>query len=138
MVPGHCHCQPPRHTGNAGFMVGILLHGLKLYHQATSDPRVAATIVRGAEFLIDDMWVDEEDGFRYTSCPHSNVCTDNFHRGIDSIAYAWRISRKPRFEPILRRATQKAIDRLNPFGKSISASLRVAPNVLYDVEHLMD
>ena len=25
MVPGHCLCEPPRHTGNAGFMVGILL-----------------------------------------------------------------------------------------------------------------
>ncbi len=106
--------------------------------------------MRGAEFLIDDMWVDEGDGFRYTSCPHSSLCTDNFHRGIDGIAYAWRISRKippvpplvkggkGGFEPLLRRATQKAIDTLNPFGKSISASLRVAPNVLYDVARLMN
>ncbi len=138
LVPGHCHCDPPRHTGNAGFMVGILLHGLKLYYQATEDPKVAAAIVCGAEFLINDMWVDEGDGFRYTSCPHSSLCTDNFHRGIDGIAYAWRISRKSRFEPVLRHATQKAIDTLNPFGKSISASLRVAPNVLYDVAQLMN
>ena len=138
LVPGHCYCEPPRHTGNAGFMVGILLHGLKLYHQATGDPKVAGAIVNGAEFLIDEMWVDAEAGFRYTSCPHSSLSTDNFHRGIDGIAYAWRISRNPRFEPVLRSATQKAIDTLNPFGKSISASLRVAPNVLYDVGPLMD
>ena len=36
---GHCMCEhPPRHMGNAGFMVGILLVGLKFYHQATGDP----------------------------------------------------------------------------------------------------
>ena len=34
MVPGHCHCEP-RHHGNAGFMVAVLLNGFKLYHQAT-------------------------------------------------------------------------------------------------------
>ena len=147
LVPGHCFCPPPRHTGNAGFMVGILLNGLKLYHQATGDPRVADAIVRGAEFLIDDMWEDDANGFRYTSCPHSRLSTDNFHRGIDGIAYAWRISRSPRFEPVLRRATQKAIDTESfgkasdegsPLGKAISAGLRSSPYVLYDVAHLPD
>lgn len=144
--PGHCFCHPPRHTGNAGFMVGILLNGLRLYHQSTGDPRVAAAIVRGAEYLIDDMWVDDADGFRYTSCPHSPMFTDNFHAGIGGIAYAWRISRNPRLEPVLRRATQQAI-HTNSFGKpendrgtigkAISAGLRSAPYALYDVAHLL-
>ena len=147
LIPGHCFCPPPRHTGNAGFMVGILLNGLKLYHQATGDPRVADAIVRGAEFLIDDMWVDDANGFRYTSCPQSQLSTDNFHRGIDGIAYAWRISHSPRFESVLRRATQEAIetdsfgkagDEGNPLGKAISAGLRSSPYVLYDVAHLLD
>ena len=147
LIPGHCFCSPPRHTGNAGFMVGILLNGLKLYHQATGDPRVADAIVRGAEFLIDDMWVDDANGFLYTSCPHSQLSTDNFHRGIDGIAYAWRISRSPRFEPVLRRATQEAIDTESfgkagdegsPLGKAISAGLRSSPYVLYDVARLPD
>ena len=147
LIPGHCFCSPPRHTGNAGFMVGILLNGLKLYHQATGDPRVADAIVRGAEFLIDDMWEDDANGFLYTSCPHSQLSTDNFHRGIDGIAYAWRIIRSPRFEPVLRRATQEAIDTESfgkagdegsPLGKAISAGLRSSPYVLYDVAHLPD
>ena len=147
LVPGHCFCPPPRHTGNAGFMVGVLLNGLKLYHQATGDPKVADAIVRGAEYLIDDMWVDNANGFRYTSCPHSRLSTDNFHRGIDGIAYGWRISRNPRFESVLRRATQEAIDTHsfgkagdegNPLGKAISAGLRSSPYVLYDVAHLLD
>ena len=138
MVPGHCYHEPPRHTGNAGFMVGILLAGMKLYHQATGDSAVADAIVRGAEFLIDDMWVDDSDGFRYTSCPESSLCTDNFHRGIDGIGYAWRISGSEMCAGILPRATQMAIDRLSPSGKSISASLRHAPSVLRDVAHLLD
>ena len=147
LIPGHCFCPAPRHTGNAGFMVGILLNGLKLYHQATGDTQVADAIVRGAEFLIDDMWVDDANGFRYTSCPQSQLSTDNFHRGIDGIAYAWRISRSPRFEAVLRRGTQEAIDTHsfgkagdegNPLGKAISAGLRSSPYVLYDVAHLLD
>ncbi|MBT3267896.1 fibronectin type III domain-containing protein [Candidatus Poribacteria bacterium] len=138
MVPGHCYHEPPRHTGNAGFMVGILLAGLKLYHQATGDAAVADAIVRGAEFLIDDMWVDDSDGFRYTSCPESSLCTDNFHRGIDGIGYAWRISGSEVCAEILPRATEMAIDRLSPSGKSISASLRHAPSVLRDVARLLD
>ena len=39
MVPGHCYCEPA-HYGNAGFMVGVLLTGLKWHHLETGDPRV--------------------------------------------------------------------------------------------------
>jgi hypothetical protein len=38
MVPGHCECEP-RHRGNAGFMVAVLLSGLKYYHDVTRDER---------------------------------------------------------------------------------------------------
>ena len=39
LVPGHCS-DMPRHHGNAGFMVGVLMSGLKYYAEATDDQRV--------------------------------------------------------------------------------------------------
>ncbi len=131
LVPAHCRCDPPRHTGNASFAVGILLVGLKSYHQATGDPRVAESIVRAADFLIDSTWVEEARGFRATSCPHTKVSSDNFQNGLAGICYAWRISRKPKFEHVLRHATPKAIEALHSHGRSLSSQMRAAPEVLY-------
>ena len=133
LVPAHCRCDPPRHTGNASFAVGILLVGLKSYHQTTADPRVAESIVRAADFLIDSTWVEEAGGFRSTSCPHTKVSSDNFQNGLAGICYAWRISRKPRFEHVLRHATPKAIEALHSHGRSLSSQMRAAPEVLYTV-----
>ena len=133
LVPAHCRCDPPRHTGNASFAVGILLVGLKSYHQATGDPRVAESIVRAADFLIDSTWIEEARGFRSTSCPHTKVSSDNFQNGLAGICYAWRISRKPRFEHVLRQATPGAIEALHSHGRSLSSQMRAAPEVLYTV-----
>ncbi|NQT51582.1 hypothetical protein HQ576_06010, partial [bacterium] len=51
MRPGHCQCTP-RHRGNAGFMVAVLLSGLKYYHDVVPDPRVKDSIIRGAHYLL--------------------------------------------------------------------------------------
>ena len=131
LVPAHCHCDPPRHMGNAGFMVGILLVGLKLYHQATGDPQAAESILRGASFLVRDMWDEESAGFRSTSCPHSRVSTDNFQHGIAGIAYAWRLSGDPELRRILGMAVPNAIEALQAHGRILGSQLRAAPEVLY-------
>ena len=117
--------------GNAGFMVGILLVGLKLYHQATGDPRAAESILRGAKFLVRDMWDEESAGFRSTSCPHSRVSTDNFQHGIAGIAYAWRLSGDAELGRILGRAVPNAIEALQAHGRILGSQLRAAPEVLY-------
>ena len=131
LVPAHCHCDPPRHMGNAGFMVGILLVGLKLYHQATGDPRAEESILRGAKFLVRDMWDEGSAGFRSTSCPHSRVSTDNFQHGIAGIAYAWRLSGDPELGRVLGRAVPNAIEALQAHGRILGSQLRAAPEVLY-------
>ena len=69
MVPGHCICEP-RHRGNAGFMVAILLTGLNYYYDVTGDPRSRTSIIHGAHYLLDESYSDEVHGFRYTSCPN--------------------------------------------------------------------
>lgn len=72
LVPGHCRCTP-HHHGNAGFMVAVLMSGLREYFELTADQRVFEVMEKVAGFLVDDMWVEEKGGFRYTSCPKSAV-----------------------------------------------------------------
>ena len=136
-VLAHCECDPPKHMGNAGFQLAILLSGLRHYHQATGDARVADIIVRGAKFLIDELWTGGSDGFRYTSCPNSGVGADDIGQVLAGISYAWRISRKPVFEPVLRSATRQSVEALVPHGRPFSSNLHALPNVLYDAAELL-
>ena len=138
MVPGHCFCMPPRHTGNAGFMVGILMVGLKRYYEATSDERVADSIVRAAEYCIDSMWVSGRGCFRYTSCPESDPVGSADMRILKGIATAYHFSKKKRFKEVLLAGVQTSMARSRPkahrgIGKVICSPMRGAPQVLVDL-----
>jgi len=134
MVPGHCLCEPA-HYGNAGFMVGVLLTGLKWYHLETADPRVAQSIIMGANFLADDMWVEEIGGFRYTSCPVSSKGPWSNFLHFDGIGYAYRLSQNAghpdaKLAHVLRKGTDPAIENMRGMGKSFSQFIRVAPHFI--------
>jgi hypothetical protein len=134
MVPGHCLCEPA-HYGNAGFMVGVLLTGLKWYHLETSDPRVARSITMGAHFLIDDMWDESVGGFRYTSCPVSSKGPWSNFLLFDGIGYAYRLSQKAgkpdaKLAQHLAKGTDPAISAMSGMGKSFSQFIRVAPHFI--------
>lgn len=49
-------------------LTGVLLDGLAYYHQLTADERVAAAIVKGADWLIQEAWSEEEQAFYYKQC----------------------------------------------------------------------
>ncbi|MBC8443275.1 hypothetical protein H8D79_00965, partial [PVC group bacterium] len=133
MVPGHCHCDPPRHTGNASFMVGILLAGLRRYHQITKDPRVRKCIVRAAHYIIDANWVPEVKIFRYTQCPHSSKSVGQNDQMIEGLGYAWRLSKSPKIGRVLIDTVECCLQR-DPggMGKSVSCWMRQAPFALRD------
>lgn len=134
MVPGHCLCEPA-HYGNAGFMVGVLLTGLKWYHLETADPRVAESIRLGAHFLIDDLWAADVGGFRYTSCPVSSKGAWSNFLLFDGIGYAYQLScqaGRPDLDLArhLAAGTDPAIAAMSGMGKSFSQFIRVAPHYL--------
>ena len=138
MVPGHCHCNPPRHTGNAGFMVGILMVGLKRFYEATGEKRVADAIVNAAAYCIDEMWVPETKTFRYTSCPESSVGGTADMRILKGVATAYQFSGEKKFLNVLKAgiATTRS-KRVKPHrgvGKSICSPMRGAPQVLVDLK----
>ena len=136
LVYGHCMCDIPRHLGNAGFMVGILLVGLKLYHQETGDRRVAESIVRGAGFLIDALWKGE--AFQYTPCPRSGLKAEDMGHIIAAICYAYRLSEEERFKAVIERATRRMFEELTGQARVLSAQARVAPTILHELERLAD
>ena len=131
MVPGHCFCDPPRHKGNASFMVGVLMAGLRRYHQITRDPRVGKCIVRAAHYIIEANWIADLRLFRYTNCPHSSASPGQ--QMIEGLGYAWRLSRSPRigrvFVDALDRCFQEAPQGM---GKAVSVWMRQAPFALRD------
>jgi len=133
MVPGHCFCDPPRHTGNASFMVGILMAGLRRYHQITKDPRVRKCIVRAAHYIIDANWVPEVKIFRYTQCPHSSKSVGQNDQMIEGLGYAWRLSKSPKIARVLIDTVECCLQR-DPggMGKSVSCWMRQAPFALRD------
>jgi hypothetical protein len=137
MVPGHCLCTP-RHYGNAGFMVGVLLTGLRHFHQETGDPAVAEAIQRGARYLVADMWIPEVRGFRYTSCPKSSSGPWSNLLLFDSISYAYRLSPDPVLARVMMEGTDSGIGAISGFGKSFSQRIRVAPHCLDVLQELRD
>ena len=137
MAGGHCNCYPPRHTGNAGFMVGILVAGLKRFYDATGDRRVAEAIVRAGDYLIDSMWVPEKSAFRYTSCPNSSVSNTGGMRAI-GVSTAYHFVKKKRFEKVLRAITQTAIAESRPtarrgIGKGICSPMWGTLQIIADL-----
>ncbi len=129
LVPGHCYCKP-QHHGNAGFMVAILLTGLRDYYEATGDERAARSIERAARFLVRDLWVPEVNGFRYTSCPRSQAGPWSNFLLFDGIVFAHRRTGDPGLGEVLRRGTPSALKTMQGWGKAFTQYTRVAPHFL--------
>jgi hypothetical protein len=132
MVPGHCECLP-RHRGNAGFMVAVLLSGLKYYHDVTGDPRVKQSIIDGAHYLLDETYSDDVQGFRYTSCPNTAYRPGASPLMVEGIARAYLWTRDERFRRVLTEALPRG-ERGSSYGKGFSMYYRVGPRVLADLE----
>jgi hypothetical protein len=131
MVPGHCRCEP-RHRGNAGFMVAVLLSGLKYYHDVTQDPRVREAIIQGAHYLLEETYSDETRGFRYTSCPETSYGTGSTPLMVEGVARACLWTRDDRFRRVLTEALPLGAGG-SGYGKGFSMYYRMAPRVLADL-----
>lgn len=132
LVPGHCTCEP-RHRGNAGFMVAVLLSGMKYYHDVTGDEAVKQAIIRGAYYLLDETYSDEVHGFRYTSCPNTRYVAGASPLMVEGIARAYLWTKDERFRRVLTEALPLGA-KGSPYGKSFSMYYRMAPRVLADLE----
>ncbi len=127
LTDDHCNCLP-RHMGNAGFMVGILMTGLKQYYQITGDERAADSVVKAANYLIDDLWTPKISGFRYTSCPRTTAGVGSNFLLFDGIAFAQQRTQDARLREVLLAGTEAAVKNLPSMGKSFTQYTRVTPH----------
>lgn len=136
LVPGHCK-HKPNHHGNAGFMVGVLMTGLKNYAEVTGDQRAKDSVVKAAHFMIEDMWIPEAKAFRYTSCPTSNVAPGLNLLVAEGIAYAWRQTKEPELRRVALDAMEVIVERMDGKGKNISMELRSTARQLFDIAEML-
>jgi hypothetical protein len=136
LSPGHCEHNPAHH-GNAGFMVGVLMSGLKYYAESTGEKRVKDSVVRAAHFMINDMWIPEAGAFRYTSCPATRPAPGLNLLICEGIAYAWRQSKEPELRRITLDAMNVVVEQMDGRGKNISMELRSTARQLFDVVEML-
>ena len=135
LTDDHCNCLP-RHQGEAGFMVGVLLTGLRQYYELSGDERAAESVVRGARYLIDGMWIPKISGFRYTSCPRTSAGAWSNFLLFDGIAFAHRRTGDPRLRDVLVAGTGSTLANLPAIGKSFTQYTRVTPHFLAYLDQL--
>ena len=137
---GHCGCEPPRERGEAGFMVGVLLSGLRRYHELTGDDRVAEAILGGVRWLIRRTYDAGSGHFRYTPCLHRGggpqaVFT---RQVVEGIAYAHALNGDGELREIVERGLRDLGDlpEASPdsdhsgFGKDWASQTRYVPSLL--------
>ncbi|MGD8239720.1 MAG: hypothetical protein PVH68_14265, partial [Armatimonadota bacterium] len=112
MVPGHCHCEP-RCRGTCSFMQGILGCGLREYYLETGDERVREAVVDSARYVIDEMWVDEESAFRYTSCPESSVTASRNDTLAGLLLFAHELSGDQELLEVVKQGMDAGFERLS-------------------------
>jgi hypothetical protein len=136
LTESHCSCGYPRCRGEAGFMVGVLLSGLKRYHHLTHDEGAAQAIVGGARWLIRRTFDAAVGHFRYTSCDkrgHGSFAHTQFI--LEGLADAYLLSR----DPEIGRHVRDGLKTMGMFpeeadrrgvGKTMAMQMRYMPAVL--------
>ena len=107
----------------------------------TNDPRVAESIIKGAHFLVNDMWTPSVKGFRYTSCPRSSAGPWSNFLLFDGIVFAHQRTGDVRLREVLLTGTEGALSTMSEagrgkgtaWGKGFTQYSRVVPHFL---EHL--
>ena len=117
-------------------MVGVLLSGLRRFHELTDDERVAACIVRGAHWLIASTYDEDRGLFRYTTCPKKRQPDPEYTVPVlDGLVYANTLAPDSKLSAIIERGfddlglMRGRLGHLG-FGKALCWQTRFVPTVL--------
>ncbi len=128
---GHCNCEK-KHYGEAGFMLGVLMTGMKMYYDATGDARVADDIVGIAKFIADTMWVEDRCAFRYTSCPQTRASHGSAWIMMEGLAFAAARSGDAKLQRVCRDGLAAAWGGLGSGGKSSGYRICSSAQAIYE------
>jgi hypothetical protein len=137
LQPGHCDCpKGEKHSGEANFMLGVLMTGMTLYYHATGDEQVAADIVKIARFCVESMWVPERLAFRYTSCPKTSPSAASAWIMMQGLAFAAHHANDEALATVCRQALAAAWSSLPSGGKSAGYVLCSSAQALEEIAKL--
>ena len=114
-------------------MLGVLANGLEAYYQEVPDPQVAKAILGGARQVVRELWVEECDGFRYTSCPNMKGYTANNDMTAEMLFFAHRLGGDAKYGAIGLRAMRAAFAD----GIGSIAHLRWTQHLLFNMDRVM-
>ena len=121
-------------------MVGVLLSGLRRYHELTGDDRMLAAIVGGARWLLARTYDRASGHFRYTPCliRGGGPSPGQTKQVIEGLAYAFALSGDAELGEVLERglgdvgglprASRQATS--SGFGKTWASEARYVPTLL--------
>ncbi len=130
LVPGHCHCEP-RCRGLCSFMQGVLGVGLHDYWLATGDKRVEEAVPDAARYVIEEIWEDEAEMFRYTSCPDSSLTGSRADTLGGLLLFASEITGDPLFADVAVRGMNLGFEGLGSL-----AHMRWTPYIVDALDRL--
>jgi hypothetical protein len=138
LTESHCGCGYPRCSGEAGFMLSILLSGLSRYYFYTQNEEVKQSVVNGALWLIENTFDDSTGHFRYTSCKN-RTNGGGFQQTqwvIEGLSYAYFFSKNKNIGKHLQNAKAtigqypENLDHLG-LGKALAQQMRYTPFILH-------
>ena len=135
---GHCDCKDTTHYGEAGFMAGVLMTAMKRFYEETGREQVANDIVGIAHFIRDTMWVPDENGFRYTSCPKTTVGASSGGIIDEGMAFAATRSNDDELREIVRLSFANAMLALQSSGgggKSAGYMIHSMPGAMCEIDN---
>jgi hypothetical protein len=122
-------------VGNNLFLIGILLSGLKDYHEQTQDPAGAKSLVAGADWVISS-WDEARRAWPYSASPTGAALYDQWYIGMNNLVcealpYVSRITGDPHYAHVARVAFEALTEEGLPAdGKSLGQHLYFAPSIM--------
>ena len=120
--------------GNNLFLIGVLLEGLKNYHEATGDPATERALIAGVDWMLKS-FDPKVGGWPYSASatgePFYPARTSLNLLVIDPIAYVGKLTgRKDCYEAVANAFSAILIDRAPANGKSLAQRLVNADTIL--------
>jgi hypothetical protein len=116
-------------------MAGVLMTSLKYYYLATGDEEVAGRIVKIANWLVENLYDREADGFRYTACPHTGVSASSSMIMGNGLAFAANYSGDEDLMKLTRRTFVRGFLAFSggAHGKTIAYATCAAPLAIHEI-----
>ena len=133
-LPGDHAGGHARAHGNAIFLIGVLLAGLKDYDEVVHDPAVQKSIVSGAGWLMR-CWNEEQEGWPYTASaggePYFPYGTSANPLAVGPLAYAGTLTGDARFIEVAEKGLLSVVrGGASGSGKSIASQMNVTAGTL--------